>query len=108
MRILCSFILAIALSGCAGFQTDICAPYPTLTERSYCYVSNEVTAATNAVTQSLIDKSITVDQAKKAQAVLDRADAVLDDVERLIMLGDLTQADVQLTAARTILLELKR
>ena len=107
MRILCSVIAILILSGCVGV-VDTCAPYPTITERSYCYASNEVTAARNATTQSLKDGSITVGQAKKAAKVLSDADAVLDRVELLIAAGDLSQADVQLSVARTILLELKR
>ena len=111
MRILYNVaVVVLLLSGCAGLMpnVDVCASYPTTTERSYCYASNEVTAARNATMRSLKDGAITVDQAKKAAKVLSDADAVLDNVEMLIAAGDMSQADVQLSAARTILLELKR
>lgn len=104
------FCLVLLQAGCAALapQVDICAPYPTITERSYCYASNEVTAARNAVTQSLKDRTITVDQARKAAKILSEADAVLDQVELLIDAKNLAEADSQLVMARQILLELKR
>jgi hypothetical protein len=98
------------MSGCAALtpQTDVCAPYPTATERSYCYASNEVTAGYLALTQSVNDKSLTKAQAVSIKKVLDKADAVLKKSELALSLGDITQANGQIALAREILLEIKR
>ena len=110
MRIITFCIAILLLSGCSLFkpQTDICSHFSTQLQQSYCYASNEVTAARKAVRQSLIDGAITKSQAIKARDLLNEADAILDSTSALIHMGDEEGAQQNLRLTRSILLELKK
>lgn len=101
-------IAAVALlAGCAHVQPEIdeCAAYESGVMRGYCYGSKEVTAARRAVAASLRDGSVSLEQAIRARDALARADSVLDEVERLIIVREDGDAKALLVTFREILME---
>lgn len=107
MKLLYAVVMAATLAACTstGPSVDECAAYDTGAMRGYCYASKEVTAARRAVAASLRDGSITLDQAIRARDTLSRADSVLDEVERLIIVRQDGDAQLLLVTFREILAE---